>query len=206
MFRYAVCKNKVHKNSRAVDCDCCSGWCHVKCGVEITDHQYKELRQGVVRFTWTCVPCSIIIYQPEEQTSFFSDEPSLPVSESTTLSADLHEYTSYWHSSYLSKRQLIRSPSSRTQTPPAALTAPTGAHQQLNETLIPYVVPDTPPPDISLMADVSQHSFVVPLDVAEPDIQGVPAPVETAELSALTFAEICWSRQSTHHVITRTTT
>ena len=118
--------------------------------------------------------------------SFVSDEPSQPVSESMRLSTDLHENTLYHDSSFHSKWQRIRTPSA---SPPAAQTPATGAHQ-LNKTFSLYVVPDTSAPDISIMADVSQHSFVVPVDVVEPDIQGVPERVETAELPALTFAEV----------------
>jgi len=74
-FPCLVCRKAVRKNSRAVDCDGCGWWCHIKCGVKITDEQYELLKRGQIVLSWTCIPCSI--------------EPSLPVSESTRLSTDL---------------------------------------------------------------------------------------------------------------------
>ena len=49
------------------------------------------------------------------------------------------------------------------------------------------------------MADVSQHSFVVPVDVVESDIQVVPERVEMAELPAVTFTEVAAS--TSHRIL-----
>ena len=56
-----VCNRSVAKNHRAVSCDSCTRWCHIKCG-GISVKQYKEFdaRQS---FSWVCPPCLDILQQ-----------------------------------------------------------------------------------------------------------------------------------------------
>ena len=56
-----VCNRSVAKNHRAVSCDSCTRWCHIKWG-GISVKQYKEFdaRQS---FSWVCPPCLDILQQ-----------------------------------------------------------------------------------------------------------------------------------------------
>ena len=51
-----VCKNTVARNHRALSCDTCNQWCHIKCG-KVKPSEYKKL-QLVDNFSWNCPACS----------------------------------------------------------------------------------------------------------------------------------------------------
>ncbi|XP_068714326.1 uncharacterized protein [Montipora foliosa] len=51
-----VCNNTVAKNHRALSCDTCNQWCHIKCG-KVKPREYKKL-QLVDNFSWNCPACS----------------------------------------------------------------------------------------------------------------------------------------------------
>ena len=50
-----TCNRTVATNHRAVSCDSCNGWTHIKCG-NIKPNQYKAM-QLMDNFEWFCQPC-----------------------------------------------------------------------------------------------------------------------------------------------------
>ena len=66
-----VCKCPVHANHRALKCDICKSWGHIKC-VNITLSEYKNMC-NVNDFDWTCpVCCDITRDLPFAETSQLS--------------------------------------------------------------------------------------------------------------------------------------
>ena len=61
-----VCSNPVAANHRAVQCDICQGWTHIKCG-QISVDQYKEMT--FQSFWWPCPSCDNFNFSE----SFFED-------------------------------------------------------------------------------------------------------------------------------------
>lgn len=53
-----ICKRTVTSNHRAIMCDDCDDWIHIRCG-DITPTEYNRL-QSISHFTWTCPPCGSI--------------------------------------------------------------------------------------------------------------------------------------------------
>ena len=53
----AFCFRPVASNHRALQCDQCDFWCHIKC-VEVSPYQYNKLMGSV--FSWICPPCGTI--------------------------------------------------------------------------------------------------------------------------------------------------
>ena len=53
-----VCSRGVRKNSKALECEECKEWCHIRCGIEITLAQYELVTQGKLEYEWTCHLCS----------------------------------------------------------------------------------------------------------------------------------------------------
>ena len=51
-----VCKKKVLRNHRAISCDICQKWCHIKCG-RVTPRVYREM-QNTEHFDWSCPFCT----------------------------------------------------------------------------------------------------------------------------------------------------
>lgn len=51
----AVCKRTVAKTHRAVNCDSCSRWCHIKCG-RVSANEYRRL-QMEDEIPWICPIC-----------------------------------------------------------------------------------------------------------------------------------------------------
>jgi len=64
-----VCIRAVAERHRAIICDGCSRWCHIKCG-NVNPKTYEELLQ-VDNFSWYCPKCSIneILENSETQSS-----------------------------------------------------------------------------------------------------------------------------------------
>lgn len=54
-----VCHKTVARNHRAVSCDLCHLWCHIKCG-GIKSNQYKHLQLSN-DFSWTCPECLLTL-------------------------------------------------------------------------------------------------------------------------------------------------
>ena len=52
-----VCLKTVASNHRAVNCDECNNWVHIKCG-KIKPKQYEAM-QLLDNFEWVCPPCQI---------------------------------------------------------------------------------------------------------------------------------------------------
>ena len=68
-----VCYKSVAKNHRAIACDLCSKWCHIKCG-GVTPKEYRQL-QREDNFAWTCPPClSTLTSLPFAIVSLSSDQ------------------------------------------------------------------------------------------------------------------------------------
>ena len=52
----SVCWKTVARNHRAVNCDLCDLWCHIRCG-GVKPQEYIKL-QSANHFSWTCPACS----------------------------------------------------------------------------------------------------------------------------------------------------
>ena len=80
----SVCKKQVLVNHRAIECDICCYWCHIRCG-EVLPREYRQL-QATRDFHWTCPSCiSILKSMP------FADVSNL---ESSFSSCSSHDYDS----------------------------------------------------------------------------------------------------------------
>lgn len=53
----AICKRTVAKTYRAVNCDSCSKWCHIKCG-GVSVNEYRRL-QMEDEIPWICPICTV---------------------------------------------------------------------------------------------------------------------------------------------------
>ena len=51
----SVCQRTVRSYNRALECDVCKQWCHIKCA-EISLREYQRL-QNIKPFDWTCPSC-----------------------------------------------------------------------------------------------------------------------------------------------------
>ncbi|XP_031559454.1 uncharacterized protein LOC116295689, partial [Actinia tenebrosa] len=51
----SVCMKTVAKTHRAIECDLCFKWCHIKCG-GVSPTEYRNL-QNTLNFAWTCPTC-----------------------------------------------------------------------------------------------------------------------------------------------------
>lgn len=51
----SVCQKNVRSYNRAIECDVCKHWCHIKCS-EISLREYRRL-QNIQNFDWTCPSC-----------------------------------------------------------------------------------------------------------------------------------------------------
>ena len=66
-----VCNRTVVKTYRAVNCEICSCWCHIKCG-QNSMKQYRELTQ-YESFSWSCPMCMKILQQLPFANASFCD-------------------------------------------------------------------------------------------------------------------------------------
>ena len=55
----AVCLKTVARTHRALSCDQCDSWCHIKCGY-VTPKQYREFQQ-MDSLSWICPPCLLSV-------------------------------------------------------------------------------------------------------------------------------------------------
>ena len=92
------CRRQVRKNSKAVECDQCKEWCHIRCGVPITEKNYQLLTKGQITFDWSCPHCAADEIQPRSDLdqTIASEDPSIPIAESsrfdtTVTTADTSE-------------------------------------------------------------------------------------------------------------------
>ena len=51
----SVCNKVIARNHRALSCDQCTLWCHIKCG-QVKLREYKHLQQ-MDQFNWVCPAC-----------------------------------------------------------------------------------------------------------------------------------------------------
>ena len=54
-FPCKICTRSVAKNHRAINCDICHQWVHIKCNY-LSDSTYKHLMES--NETWFCIICS----------------------------------------------------------------------------------------------------------------------------------------------------
>jgi hypothetical protein len=66
-FPCGVCEKPVGKNHRALECEACSYWVHIKCG-GITPNKYKNFQKNTY-LSWECPKCLL----PNLSDSFFLD-------------------------------------------------------------------------------------------------------------------------------------
>ena len=52
-----ISQNIIRSNSKAVSCDGCGEWCHIRCGVPITLEEYVRVSKGDSTFDWVCPGC-----------------------------------------------------------------------------------------------------------------------------------------------------
>ena len=52
------CKRRVIKTSKALECESCKEWMHIRCGIDITPLQYNQVTAGTLDFHWTCQDCA----------------------------------------------------------------------------------------------------------------------------------------------------
>ena len=55
-FPCGTCRRAVAKNHRAVCCDSCQNWFHIKC-CNITANQYKDIQSNPIDEDWFCTKC-----------------------------------------------------------------------------------------------------------------------------------------------------
>ena len=48
------CGKRVQKNSKAVQCESCDKWCHIRCGTRIDATTYEQMVEGNVDLFWFC--------------------------------------------------------------------------------------------------------------------------------------------------------
>ena len=58
VYKCLECQRGVRSNSKAIECDKCKQWCHIRCGVPITLDRYNSVCQGDATFDWMCPACS----------------------------------------------------------------------------------------------------------------------------------------------------
>ena len=75
-----ACDRGVRSNSKAVQCNDCKFWSHIRCGVLISLSDYALVAAGKMDFQWSCQECSTL------DATIASEDPTLPLVESTRLS------------------------------------------------------------------------------------------------------------------------
>ena len=66
----SVCRRSVAHNHRAIQCDLCLCWCHIKCG-KVTPTEYTKLASSTTSFSWNCPACITTV--PDPVTSILSE-------------------------------------------------------------------------------------------------------------------------------------
>ena len=94
----SVCQKNVRSNNRAIECNVCKHWCHIKCG-GISLREYRRL-QNTQNFDWTCSTCistlrtlpfadiSNLDSNDSSSTSYGDDSWTEPASQQTLASED----------------------------------------------------------------------------------------------------------------------
>ena len=59
----SVCRRSVAHNHRAIQCDLCLCWCHIKCG-KVTPTEYTKLASSTTSFLWNCPACITTVPDP----------------------------------------------------------------------------------------------------------------------------------------------
>ena len=58
-FPCGICNKNVNKNTKAVFCDQCNKWIHIKCN-NTSDSEYKALVEEPIEKRWICLHCVIL--------------------------------------------------------------------------------------------------------------------------------------------------
>ena len=87
----SVCRKIVARNHRAINCDLCDLWCHIRCG-GVKPQEYIKL-QSANHFSWTCPACSSTLQSlPFANTSNLAAEFALDTSGDDTDSSLIDGY------------------------------------------------------------------------------------------------------------------
>lgn len=85
----SVCAKSIACNHRALSCDGCEKWCHIKCG-NVNPREYKNL-QRLITFDWTCPRClqdtEASFLRSESVTNILVDNPN------TSVDRQIDEFT-----------------------------------------------------------------------------------------------------------------
>ena len=89
-LKCSVCSRTIARNHRALSCDQCDKWCHIKCG-NVKPNDFKSL-QRLAFFDWTCPRCP----QPTETFASIPQSESLnasshPISTNNSTDSQLEE-------------------------------------------------------------------------------------------------------------------
>ena len=96
-FPCGVCEKPVGKNDRALECEACSYWVHIKCG-GITPNEDKNFQKNTY-LSWECPKCLL----PNLSDSFFLDNPielnnpyeSLSSNSNTSITDDTQDINTH---------------------------------------------------------------------------------------------------------------
>ena len=89
----SVCNKRIARNHRAVNCDNCSMWCHIKCA-SIKPSEYK-IYQSLPSFSWWCPRCLWSSLPFGNETTL---DCSLDLPITTTCYDDVHEHENLYPS------------------------------------------------------------------------------------------------------------
>lgn len=64
----SVCCKTIASNHRALCCDHCDKWCHMKCG-NVKPAEYRRYQQ-LENFNWSCPVCLTVLQPPADSVSF----------------------------------------------------------------------------------------------------------------------------------------
>lgn len=71
-----VCGKGVVKKSKAIDCDLCQRWTHVRCSGSMSIHEYDNIVEHSLSFSYCCNPCLLktLPYVPDLDSDEISDD------------------------------------------------------------------------------------------------------------------------------------
>ena len=82
-FPCSICYKVVLANQRAIQCDACSLWCHIKCdGTNL--ESYKNIMDNM-EITWKCLVCKIKFQHENIPFTLYDDTELLNISNSESM-------------------------------------------------------------------------------------------------------------------------
>ena len=88
-LKCTICRRTIASNHRALICDSCNRWIHIKCG-QVSATRYVQLQQ-LKEFEWHCPECSSASYASEptvNSNSIMSHRPNNPELDDTPSSVE----------------------------------------------------------------------------------------------------------------------